>query len=210
MIDDLDKFPFPEKGQKHYISIGGTHDKLGGIESFLKIEGSASEYFTFAGKHTFFPQAQFMWASDSLPDVERVYVGGAMPEEKYKEISVFNYIPFFGLPPRAMPGDVALILRGNYRVQMERNLYLTVALDWGYAWTWNTQWAWSSKSYATAKNVFDEFIDKAAVGLGLGAAYNSMFGPVRFSWGRLLRNKLPGELNIITENQFSLSVGHDF
>ena len=210
MIDNLDKFPFPEKGQKHYISIGGTHNKIGGTESFLKIEGGSSQYYTFAGKHTFFPQAQFMWATDSLPDVERVYIGGAIPEEKYKDIGVFNYIPFFGLQPRALPGDIAMILRGNYRLLAQRNMYLTFTVDCGYAWTWNKQWAWDTKSFSTLKNICNDFFDKAAIGVGVSFAYNSMFGPIRFSWGRLLRNRFAPELNINTENQLYLSVGHDF
>jgi hypothetical protein len=35
-------------------------------------------------------------------------------------------------------------------------------------------------------------------------------GPVRFSWGRLIRNKLDPELAILSENLFYLSLGHDF
>ena len=210
MIDNLDNFPFPEKGQKQYISLGGTHNKIGGTESFLKIEGSSSQYFTFFGRHTFIPQAQFLWATDSLPDVERAYVGGAIPEEKYREIGVFNYIPFFGLAPRALPGDIAIILRGNYRLMLRRNFYVTGTIDWGYAWVWNRQWAWDTKSFTTIKNVYHDFIEKAPIGLGLSVAYNSPLGPIRFSWGRLIRNHFDPELNILSENQLYLSIGHDF
>jgi predicted acylesterase/phospholipase RssA len=210
IIDNLDNYPFPANGQKHYFSIGGTHNKIGGTESFLKIEGSSSLYYTIAGKHTFSPHVQFLWASDSLPDVERAYVGGAMPEEKYREISVYNYLPFFGLAPRALPGDIALILHGNYRYLIRKNFFLTFTVDWGYAWMWNKQWAWDTRSFATTRNVVDEFIHNAPVGIGVTAAYNSFIGPIRFSWGRLIRNPLPPEFTILSENQLYLSVGHDF
>jgi predicted acylesterase/phospholipase RssA len=210
IVDNLDKFPFPKKGQKHYFSIGGIHDVIGGTKSFLKIESSSSLYYTLAGIHTFSPQVQLMWATDSLPDAEKAYVGGAMPEEKYREIGIYNYISFFGLTPRALPGDIAFILHGNYRLMLRHALYFTCSIDWGYAWNWNRQWAWDTKSKATAHSILKEFFDFAPVGLGLGIAYESIVGPIRFSWGRLFRNRFPAEKNILSENQLYLSVGHDF
>jgi len=210
MIDNLDRFPFPKKGQKHYFSIGGINEMLGETKSLLKIEASSSWYYTISEKHTFFPQVQFMWATDSLPDAEKAYVGGVMPEEKYREIGVYNYLPFFGLTPRALPGDIALILHGNYRLMLRHALYLTFTIDWGYSWTWNRQWAWDTKSSTTIHSLSKEFFDKAPVGLGIGIAYESIVGPIRFSWGRLFRNRFLPEKNILSENQLYLSVGHDF
>jgi predicted acylesterase/phospholipase RssA len=209
MIDNLDKFPFPKKGQKHYFSIGGIHDLLGGQKSFFKIEANSSQYYTIADKHTFFPQVQLMWATDSLPDAEKAYVGGAMPQEKYGELGVYNYLSFFGLAPRALPGDIALILHGNYRLMIKHALYLTCSVDWGYAWVWNKQWAWDTKSSSTIKSITKEFLKKAPVGVGIGIAYESIIGPIRFSWGRLFRNHL-AEKNILSENHLYLSIGHDF
>ena len=150
-----------------------------------------------------------MWATDSLPDAEKAYVGGAMPEEKQREIGVYNYLSFFGLNPRALPGDIALILHGNYRLMLRHSLYLTCTLDWGYAWTWKRQWAWDTKSSATIHDLSKEFFDNAPVGIGIGVAYESIAGPIRFSWGRLLRNHL-AEKGILSENQLYLSLGHDF
>jgi predicted acylesterase/phospholipase RssA len=205
--DNLDKFPFPEKGQKDYISIGDAHDIIGGTETFLKVDGSFSQYFTVAKIHTFSPQMQFVWANDSLPDVERVYLGGVVPEEKFRDIGVYNYMSFYGMLPRALPGDVALLFRGQYRCAIQKWLYATASLDWGYSWQWDSRWLLSTSS---AKDLEREFLDKAPVGLGLGIACESLIGPIRFSWGRLLRNNLDPELHILTENVFYLSAGHDF
>ena len=210
MIDNLDKFPFPKNGQKHYFSIGGIHSIFGGEKSFLKIEASSSWYYTYSGRHTFFPQVQFIWATDSLPDAEKAYIGGAMPEEKYREIGVYNYLSFSGLTPRALPGDIAFILHGNYRIMLKRALFMTCTVDWGYAWTWNRQWAWDTKSGTTIHSLSKEFFEKAPVGIGIGIAYESIAGPIRFSWGRLFRNLFREEKSILSENQLYLSVGHDF
>jgi predicted acylesterase/phospholipase RssA len=208
--DDLDRFPFPEKGQKHYITIGGAHDVIGGTESFLKIDGRFSQYYTVANIHTFSPQLQLVWSTDSMPDVEKVYLGGAGPEEKYREIGVYNYIPFFGLRPRALPGDVALLLHGNYRLRIQPGLYLSCSVDWGYAWPWKERWKLENLTMDGLRKIGREFLDQAPLGIGIGVAYETPVGPIRFSWGRLLRNKLDPELAILSENLFYLSVGHDF
>jgi predicted acylesterase/phospholipase RssA len=209
-IDNLDKFPFPEKGQKHYIRIGGAQDIIGANKSFLKIDGSFCQYYTVNKIHTFSPFIQFAWATDSLPDVERVFVGGAVPEEQNREIGVYNYMPFFGLRPRALPGDVVLLIHCNYRLLIQQNIYLTCTLDWGYPWLWSDAWAWSSKKSPRLSALWQDFLDNAPVGMGLGIAYESLIGPIRLSWGRLLKNRLPAELNILSENLFYLSIGHDF
>ena len=209
-IDNLDKYPFPEKGQKHYISIGGAHDATSANQSFLKIDGSFCQYYTFGKIHTFSPHIQFIWATDSLPDVERVFIGGAVPEEQYREIGVYNYLPFFGLTPRALPGDIALLIHGNYRLLIKQNIYFTCSLDWGYSWLWNDQWAWANNKTPMLSSLWHEFLDKSPVGMGVGIAYESLIGPIRFSWGRLLRNNFPSELKILSENLFYLSIGHDF
>jgi outer membrane translocation and assembly module TamA len=60
------------------------------------------------------------------------------------------------------------------------------------------------------QNIGRDFIDQAPLGMGIGIAYETVVGPIRFSWGRLLRNKLDPELAILSENLFYLSLGHDF
>jgi predicted acylesterase/phospholipase RssA len=208
--DDLDRFPFPEKGQKHYITIGGAHDVIGGTQSFFKIDGHFSQYYTFGKIHTFSPQLQFVWSTDSMPDVEKVYLGGAGPEEKSREIGVYNYLPFFGLRPRSLPGDIALLLHGGYQLRIQRGLYLLCSLDWGYAWPWEERWKPGNLTMSGLQNIGRDFIDQAPLGMGIGIAYETVVGPIRFSWGRLLRNKLDPELAILSENLFYLSLGHDF
>jgi hypothetical protein len=134
-------------------------------------------------------------------------VGGVVPEEKFREIGVYNYMPFFGLRPRALPGDVAVLFRGEYRGAIRRGLYVTASLDWGYSWQWDSRWLLGEGSVG---NLWHEFVDRAPVGMGLGIAYESLIGPIRLSWGRLLRSNFDPALHILSENLFYLSVGHDF
>jgi predicted acylesterase/phospholipase RssA len=202
--DNLDRFPFPRKGQKSYISLGGTNDIIASREDFMKVEAGSSDYVTFGGLHTFHTQIQCIWATDSLSDGERAYLGGAMPEEKLKEIGVYNYIPFFGLKPRALPGDLACILRGSYQYTIQNNLFLSCTFDWGYAWTQNNSKPITSSAITT------DMLHNAPIGLGVELAYKSWVGPLRIAWGRLLRNKFPNTMHIPTENHLYFSAGHDF
>jgi outer membrane translocation and assembly module TamA len=117
---------------------------------------------------------------------------------------------FFGLRPRTLPGDIALLVHGNYRYQMQRGLYVSFSVDWGYAWPWEERWKLDKLAGGGFKSIGKEFLEEAPVGLGIGIAYETFVGPARFSWGRLLRNKLDPSLNILSENLFYLSIGHDF
>jgi predicted acylesterase/phospholipase RssA len=207
--DNLDRFPFPENGQKTYFTIGGAHDVVTGTESFVKIDGGTEPFFTFGRIHTFSPQLQFSWSTTSLPPVEKVYVGGTVQEEQYKDIDIYNYLPFFGLQQRTWPGDIAFLLRGNYRLQIKQGLYVLCSIDWGYAWSWDERWAADRLASGSIGDVAKEFVSKAPLGIGLGVAYATPVGPIRFFWGRLLTNPNP-ELNILSQNLFYLSAGHDF
>lgn len=138
--DNLDKFPFPEKGQRTYITVGVAHDVVTGTESFVKIDGGTAPYFTFGNIHTFSPQLQFVWSSTPLPDVEKAYLGGTVPEEQYKDIDVYDYMPFFGLRQRTLPGDIAFLARFGYRLKINPWLFFLSSVDWGYAWSWDPRW----------------------------------------------------------------------
>jgi predicted acylesterase/phospholipase RssA len=203
-VDDLDRYPFPRSGHKHYITLGGASDAVGGTESFATLRGSAGRYFTVGKRHTFFPQLRFAWANKPLPNVERVFLGGAMPEEKYRDIGVFNYSPFPGLEPRSLSGDLMGVFHGEYRLMVGEDFYASAAVDWGYTWY--------HEDFAFDRSTARDFLTNAPVGLGLGFAYQSYFGPIRLSWGRLLRasESFRQRTGITESNIIYFSVGHDF
>ncbi|MBD3392833.1 MAG: BamA/TamA family outer membrane protein [Chitinivibrionales bacterium] len=204
-VDNLDRFPFPKKGRKHYISIGGASDAIGGTESFVNVNGSFCHFFTVAERHTIAPQARFAWANKALEDIERVYLGGALPEEKYRDIGVYNYIPFMGLRPRAISGDIMALLHATYRFRIARNLYLSASMDWGDTW--------ERDAFALSRSVAEEFVELAPAGFGLGLAYASAVGPIRVTWGRLLHGTLrhhQGSEGSAGRNVIYFSAGHDF
>ncbi|MBD3346754.1 MAG: BamA/TamA family outer membrane protein [Chitinivibrionales bacterium] len=202
-VDNIDKSPFPQKGGKHYINIGGAYDAIGGTESFTKTDASGCYHFTLADKHTFSPKLHVTWSSDSLPLVERLFLGGALPQEKYRDIGIFNHVTFYGLPPRGWPGDIVFLLEGAYRFRVNENFYLLSTVDWGYAW--------NKYEFNHISSAVDDFFEKAPLGIGIGLALETLIGPVRFAWGRLIHNEsMVKSLDIENENRFYFSVGHDF
>jgi predicted acylesterase/phospholipase RssA/outer membrane translocation and assembly module TamA len=203
-VDNLDRFPFPQKGQKHYISVGGASDVIGGTESFLKVQGAMGFYGTLRKRHTLYPQCRFVWTNKPLHDVEveRVYVGGAMLEEKYRDIGVYNYIPFMGLRPRSLNGDILFLMHMTYRFLVIKNIYSLVCLDWGKVW--------DQPDFTFSSSTGRDFLDHAPLGLGVGVAWQTPVGPMHTMWSRIVRGTGKESVDIVKENVFYLSLGYDF
>ena len=137
--------------------------------------------------------------SSPLPEVEQSYLGGSFQEESNQDLEIYNYIPFMGLKPRALFGDVAAVAHAGYSYSLSKGFYLTAAADWGNAWKRG-----SSSTRAIAEN----FLHEAPVGVGVGVAVETIFGPVRVSYGRLLSNYSPQ--GITADGHLYFSFGHDF
>jgi outer membrane protein assembly factor BamA len=197
-LDNLDKYPFPLSGQKHSINLTGTHKSLGGTSSFIKIDASLGAYTTLREKHTFLARTStgWTWSSDSLPPVEFSYLGGLLSDERNRDISVSSYIPFIGLDPRTLPGERFFTVHGEYRYTPMHNLYLYVLADWGLAWN------------RGSVRTFNTFTELAPLGFGAAVAYQSIAGPLRCAWGRILKNSSENLLE--TQNLLYISMGYDF
>lgn len=208
LIDNLDRFPFPLKGQKHYISVGGASDIIGGTENFVNLHASLSYYFTFAQRHTCCPRVIFAMSDQGLPPVEQVYLGGTIPNEKYSDIRVYNYVPFIGLRPRTISGDIMALFHLTYRFAVTRKLLVHALADWGYAWKADN--AIGETAFAFDKETARYFVDHAPLGFGLGVVYETIIGPMKLYWGRIVRGTLEKDFNIPEQNLFYISAGHDF
>jgi len=203
-FDNVDKFIFPQHGQKHLISLGGASEKLGGTESFMSIHMTSKVYKTILTNHTFSPQIHLSWANKSLPDIERVFLGGALPEEQYKEVSLFNQYSFSGLKPRTISGDVAFSVRGMYRLKLSKGFNLYGILNWGYVW--------DQPDFNNGDIDIAESLRDAPLGLSITLSYLTPLGPIKGSWARLVHSgdKLTDRFSIDEQNLFYISAGYDF
>ena len=74
---------------------------------------------------------RFAWSTNPLPAVEQYYLGGSFTEEINQDLDIYDYVPFSGLLPAALHGDVLGLLHLGYRYEMLNNFYLTASVDWG-------------------------------------------------------------------------------
>lgn len=198
-IDTMDKDLYPTSGIEHTFLVTTDINNRGVNATFSKVQSSFGKYFTIKKQHTFFPQLRFCWASDTLPEVERLYFGGIIPTERYQNMNVYNYIPFIGLTPRAVSGDCMLMVHLDYRLALRKNFYAHFLSDMGMVW--------DSKQYVFSK-IGKPFIKNSPVGIGIGISYQSLIGPFRLFYGHLLRNI--ENYGIYSEGQLYFSAGYDF
>jgi outer membrane protein assembly factor BamA len=198
-IDTMDKDLFPTSGTEHTFLVTTDLDNRGINASFVKFQTSLGRYFTIKKQHTFFPHLRICWANNSLNEVERLYLGGTISTERFQTASVYNYIPFTGLAPRAISGDCLVMAHLDYRLALRKNFYAHFFSDMGLIW--------ESGEY-TFSNIGKKFIERAPVGVGTGISYRSIFGPLRLFYGHLLRNI--ENYGIYSEGQVYFSAGYDF
>ncbi len=201
-LDNLDNAAFPTTGSKSYFSVDGTRSGIGDTLDYLKFDARTSRIVTLWHKHTFSPLVRFAWSTNPLPAVEQYYLGGSFTEEINQDLDIYDYVPFSGLLPAALHGDVLGLLHLGYRYEMLNNFYLTASVDWGNVW--------SRQPTAQTPQIltFSEFIDNAPVGLGGGIAIETIAGPIKVSYGRLVRDF--SQRGVAATNQFYFSFGHDF
>jgi predicted acylesterase/phospholipase RssA len=198
-IDTMDKELFPTSGIEHTFYIISDINNHGVNGTFTKIQSSIGKYFTLKKQHTFFPQFRFCWASNELPEVERVYLGGVNPTERYQNTSVYNYIPFIGLKPRAVSGDFMLMAHLDYRLKLQKNFYAHFVSDMGMVWEYED---WETRRLGK------DILKNSPIGIGVGISYQTLIGPLRLFYGHLLRTN--ENYGISSEGQVYFSAGYDF
>jgi len=201
-VDTRDAAPFTANGWRHIVTAGMAGNVLGldATEEFVKIDGNFNRYVTLRKRHTLHGQAVVGWTNSTLPEVEKFYLGGAIPEQNYRDADIYNIIPFMGMKPRMVSADVFGLAHLEYRLKVRKNLYLSAALDWARLWAY--------EEFVRRPEEDDGFSPKSPLGAGVGAAYNTIFGPIRLSYGRLIQYKY--DPAAIPEHVFYFSAGYDF
>ncbi len=201
-LDDMDKFSFPTSGSKSVFFIDGASRGIGDTLDFLKFDGSTGRVITLFHRHTFSPQVRFAWSTNPLPEVEQFYLGGSFTEAANQDREIYNYVPFSGLRPLALRGDVLGLAHMGYRYEMRKNFYLTASVDWGNVWSRQ------ASPQIPQMLTFRDFVDNAPVGLGAGIAIETIAGPIKLSYGHLAHDF--SQRGVPASNQFYFSFGHDF
>jgi outer membrane protein assembly factor BamA len=197
-IDSMDKYPFPKSGSRHFIIIDGSWEKINNHYLF-NAAGGLEHCITLKGIHSFTPRIQLAWANTRLPEVERRYLGGMIPDQRNREIGVYNMIQFMGLDPRALSGDILGLFHIDYRLQISQKFHASAIIDWGNVW---------EKGQFITNELPDQFVKYAPLGLGISLAYESPLGPMILSFGQTA--KALNRMGIRTQPRIYFSAGHDF
>jgi predicted acylesterase/phospholipase RssA len=202
-IDTRDLAPFTENGWRHIVTAGMAGGKalgLGGIDEFVKVDGNFNRYVTLRKRHTLHGQLATGWTNSELPDVEKFYLGGAIPEQNYRDAQIYNIVPFMGLKPRSVSADIFGLAHIEYRFKARKNLYVSAMADWARLWAY--------EDFVGAGGGSESFPSKNPLGAGISAAYSTPLGPIRASYGQLIPYKYaPGAA---PEAVFYFSAGYDF
>jgi predicted acylesterase/phospholipase RssA len=200
-IDTRDAAPFTTSGHRHIVTAGmaGEVIGLGGTEEFVKVDGSFSRHFTLLRRHTFHTQALGGWTSAPLPEAEKFFLGGAIPEQNYRDADIYNIIPFMGMKPKSVSSDIFGLLHVEYRFALTRNLFISAAADWARLWTYEE---FNTRGEGRASS------PKNPLGAGFRITWRTPLGPIRAAYGQLARYGYDPQA--ISEPVFYFSAGYDF
>jgi len=200
-VDTRDAAPFTTSGHRYIITAGmaGEIIGLGGTEEFFKIDVNFNRYFTFLRRHTLHAQAIGGWTSDTLPEIEKFYLGGAIPEQNYRDADIYNIVPFMGMKPKSVSSDIFSLLHLEYRLALRKNLFLSATVDWARLWTYEEFKTRADERTSSPKN---------PLGAGVGITYRTPLGPIRAAYGQLIRYDY--DPDAVSEPVFYFSAGYDF
>lgn len=205
LVDHLDKQNFPTKGGKHHIWLTGATDKAVSSSDFLTFYGYNKFIIPLHSKRRFvyIPTFYYSWADQPLPAVYKYYLGGARTSNFMNHTNVYKTIPFAGVEYNGIPADQLFLFNSTLRYGIPKpELYFSLYVDWGMSW--------DNESDFDIPDAIEQFFNEAPVGLELEAALQTFFGPIRFSWSKVVARSFSEEYNISSESQFHLSVGYNF
>lgn len=168
-FDNLDNILIPRNGAHVEVNFERSYQHLGSDLPFIKFSIMANYYRTFGKSHTARLYSFWGTGTESLPYYK--YHNQSFPQN------------FIGMHYDQLIGQRMTILRADYRVEVKKNLFLTLAGNIAFDFHYNTA-AYQYKSYNLR-------------GFGLGITFFTPFGTIEaisgrgdnnFTGDRVLRN----------------------
>ncbi|MFH1760166.1 MAG: BamA/TamA family outer membrane protein, partial [bacterium] len=133
-MENFNRMPFPERGQKLHISLDYAKDVFGASENYSSLTNSLSSYFTFYKRNTLNLQYHISMGDRFLRESQRKYLGGISTMRINDELSIYKNFPFMGFKELEKSGDYLAILSLAYRLKIINILYFSAQYDIGNAW----------------------------------------------------------------------------
>ena len=184
IIDNQNKYPYPDDG----LYLNGYYETaqsvLGGNEGFVMVGFDMKYYFKLHKQSVLTPRLQIGFADKTLPLTEQFSMGG-----QYS---------FFGLHDNEMRGRQIFIASINYQYQLPFKIFFTTYLSFRY--DLGSTWAFQEQI---------KFRDLMH-GIGTTFSFDTPVGPADFSVGRsfLLNKNLPENPVSWGDILFYFSIGY--
>jgi len=154
VVDNLDKFPFPDNGKYHYLHAEVSGKVFGGDLNYRKFFSSLESYFALTSRLNFHPKIAIALSDGDLPLAEKFTLGG--------------FGTLGGFYDQELKGDKLLLLNLGLRYKFYKRWYLTLRYDSG-----NT---WPNLESIKLKNLRNSILSILSV--------STPIGPIEFAYGR--------------------------
>jgi NTE family protein len=153
LVENLNRWPFPESGRRHYLEVQSAAHFLGGDVEYTKFFSSIESYFPLGGDVNYHARLTIGLSRRGLPVSEQFYMGGLHS--------------FAGYHTDQLSGDKILLLNQELRLRLPLDMYLTGMYDAG-------------EVYVSADQIK---LRNLRHGYGFSLAYDSPIGPVELGYG---------------------------
>ena len=199
---------FPSYGGEHRFWFSGASDYFASDYQFLTVNEYLSFVIPIGELHAIIPLVFGTWADQTLPNVMRYYIGGSRNADFVSPTNVLYTVSFAGLREREIFADNFFMFQlcWRYRFTKKYPLYFSLYADFGNTWNYSNV----SERYVSRDGMAETFFHNIPIGVETELGLKTPFGPVRFSWSRLVAGKFYESFDIERKNIFKFSAGFDF
>ncbi|MCL1945697.1 MAG: patatin-like phospholipase family protein [Chitinivibrionia bacterium] len=199
---------FPSHGGEHRFWLSGASDYFGSDRQFLTINGYLSFAIPIGERNTVVPFILGTWSDQTLPSVMRYYIGGSRGNNLASPANILNIVPFAGLRERELFADKFFMFQLCWRYQFTKKypLYFSLFTDVGNIWNYSNP----LELYASQESIKESFFHNIPIGIESELGFKTPFGPIRFSYSRLITGEFYENFDIKRKNIFKFSAGFDF
>jgi len=184
-VDNMDKYPYPQRGLYFTGFYETAQSFLGGEQSFTKIGMEFRYFFKLGKRSTFVPRIMMGFGDNTMPLSEQFLLGGMNS--------------FFGMRENESRGRQVFLASLMYRIKLPFRIFFDTYLKFRY----DLGSTWEEESQIRFKDLRH--------GVGGVISFDTPIGPADFSLGRsfLLKRKLPENPLIWGDILFYFSIGYE-
>jgi outer membrane protein assembly factor BamA len=193
IVDTIDKFPFPNKGEYHLFTFEAAQAKSTGDQMYIKAFLSLEAYYGTWSWLTIHPKVCLGAGDLNVPFTEKFFVGGSSGRE--------NAVPLVGFRSNELWGRNLINFNIDFRADLFRNIYGIVRYQAAYV---NDNVDFINKSVVFDWGLFRQsFQNNFYSGVGAGVSLVTPLGPAELFYGY-------GDGAGDHRGRLNLSVGYDF